>query len=39
MDQFGKTPFVSLNQSPLPKKHLEARDYLILLHAYEQIVG
>jgi hypothetical protein len=34
MDFFDGNLFNRLNGSPLPKKHLEARDYLILLQAY-----
>ena len=29
--------FKALNQPPYLKKHLEARDYLILLHTYDRL--
>jgi hypothetical protein len=37
MDRFTKTLFACLIDAPLPKKHLEARDYLILLQAYDRL--
>ena len=33
MDLFMNRRFAYKNRAPLPKKHLEARDYLILLQA------
>lgn len=37
MDRFVKNQFACLIDAPLPKKHLEARDYLILLHTYDRL--
>jgi hypothetical protein len=37
MDRFAKTRFACLIDEPLPKKHLEARDYLILLQPYDRL--
>jgi hypothetical protein len=37
MDRFTKRLFVCLIDEPLPKKHLEARDYLILLQPYDRL--
>ena len=37
MDHFVKNRFACLIDGPLPKKHLEARDYLILLQPYDRL--